>query len=363
MSILSYVAAVGLARTSFGRVPLRSALQRALPAIAVLAALAVAADRGWDYWKVGRFQQSTDNAYLRADYTTVTPRLSGAIVEVLVHDSEVVREGQVLARIDDRDYKAALDEASADVAMADAALSKLDAQIDQQKAVLDQGHAEIAAGEAALAYARADNQRYDGLKRAGYGSVQRAQQAEAEMLEREAQLSKGRASLTTAERALDVLASERLRILGQRDRSQAARRQAELNLIYTTIAAPVGGTVGARSLRVGQYVQAGTPLLAVVPLDTVYVVANYKETQLASVKPGQPAIVEIDTFPGVLLKGHVESVAPASGKEFALLPSDNATGNFTRIVQRVPVRIEFENHSLMGRLRPGMSARTWIETK
>jgi membrane fusion protein (multidrug efflux system) len=161
---------------------------------------------------------------------------------------------------------------------------------------------------------------------------------------------------------MDVLASERLHAVAQRDRALAARRQAELNLSYAAIAAPVGGTIGARSLRIGQYVQAGTALMAVVPLDTIYVVANYKETQLAAVRPGQQAMVEIDTFPGVLLKGHVDSVAPASGQEFSLLPTDNATGNFTRIVQRVPVRIELDDDSLMGRLRPGMSARTTIDT-
>jgi membrane fusion protein (multidrug efflux system) len=363
MSVLSYVATLGFSRATLGGATVRATLRRSLLCVAVLAVLAVAADRGWDYWKVGRFQQSTDNAYLRADYTTVAPRLSGYIVEVLVHDNEAVMEGQVLARIDDRDCRAALDQASADVAMADAALSNLDAQIAQHKAALEQERAEIAAGKAMLAFARADNQRYDDLKKSGYGSVQRAQQAATELREREAQLRKRRASLETAERAADVLASERLRIVAQRDRSLAARWQAELNLSYTSITAPVGGTIGARSLRVGQYVQAGTPLMAVVPLDTIYIVANYKETQLASVRPGQAATVEIDTFPGVPLKGHVESVAPASGKEFSLLPSDNATGNFTRIVQRVPVRIELDDDSLMGHLRPGMSARTTIETK
>jgi membrane fusion protein (multidrug efflux system) len=362
MSVLSYFAAIGFLRGGLGKGSIRAALKRAFLGVVVLAALGVGAERGWTYWKIGRFQQSTDNAYLRADYTTVAPRLSGYIVEVLVHDNEAVTAGQVLARLDGRDYKATLDQATADVEMADAALSNLDAQIAQHNTVLDQQRADIAAGKATLDFAKSDNRRYDDLKKSGYGSAQRAQQAETALREREARLRKSRAALSNAEHQRDVLASERLHAVAQRDRVLAARRQAELNLSYAAIVAPVGGTVGARSLRVGQYVQAGTALMAVVPLDTIYVVANYKETQLAVVRPGQPATVEIDTFPGVLLKGHVDSVAPASGQEFSLLPTDNATGNFTRIVQRVPVRIELDDDSLMGHLRPGMSARTTIDT-
>jgi membrane fusion protein (multidrug efflux system) len=362
MSALSYIAGIGFLRGGLGNASLRATLKRSLLSVAALAAVGVGAERGWTYWKVGRFHQSTDNAYLRADYTTVAPRLSGYIVEVLVHDNEPVMAGQVLARLDDRDYKAALDQATAEVEMADAALGNLDAQIAQHNTVLDQQRADIAAGKATLDFAKSDNQRYDDLKKSGYGSTQRAQQAATALREREAQLRKSRAGLASAERRMDVLASERLHAVAQRDRSLAARRQAELNLSYAAIAAPVGGTVGARSLRVGQYVQAGTALMAVVPLDTIYVVANYKETQLAAVRPGQHATVEIDTFPGVPLKGHVDSVAPASGQEFSLLPAENATGNFIRIVQRVPVRIELDDDSLMGQLRPGMSARTTIDT-
>jgi membrane fusion protein (multidrug efflux system) len=363
MSVLSYAAAIGLTRAATGGGRLRTTLRCSVLSLAALAALGVAAERGRDYWVAGRFQQSTDDAYLRADYTTVAPRLSGYIVEVLAHDNERVRAGQVLARIDDRDHRAALDQVIADVDMADAVLRDLDAQIAQQQAMVDQERADIAAAKATLAYARADNERYDDLKKMGYGSVQRAQQAETEMRERMAQLRKSRAALASAERHIDVLASKRLRAVAQRERSLAGRRQAELNMSYMSIVAPVSGTVGARSLRVGQYVQAGTPLMAVVPLERVYVVANYKETQLAAVHAGQPVAVEIDTFPGLTIKGHVDSLAPASGQEFALLPALNATGNFTKIVQRVAVRIALDDTSLLGRLRPGMSARTTIDTR
>jgi membrane fusion protein (multidrug efflux system) len=363
MSMLSYVAAIGLSHAGLGRVPLRATLKRSLLGVAALAALGVAGERGWGYWQVARFQESTDNAYLRADYTTVAPRVSGYVTEVLVRDNQPVRAGQILARLDDHDLKAALDQAIAEVQTADAKLANLDARIAQQQAALEQEKADIAAGKATLAYAKADNHRYEELRKSGYGSVQRAQQAETEMRERMAQLRKHRAEYVTGERSIDVLKSDRLRAAAERERSLAARHEAELRLSYTVIAAPVSGTVGARSLRVGQYVQAGTPLMAVVPLDAVYVVANYKETQLAQVRPGQPVTVKVDGFPGVALKGHVDSLAPASGQEFSLLPADNATGNFTKIVQRVPVRIALDDDTLAGRLLAGMSARTTIDTR
>jgi membrane fusion protein (multidrug efflux system) len=273
-----------------------------------------------------------------------------------------VKAGQVLARIDDRDFRVALDQARAEVATAKAVIRNLDAQIAQQRSVIDQEKADIASAEASLSFASADNTRYDNLMKTGYGTVQRAQLAETALREKTATLQKNQAGLIVAERKIDVLASERGKALAQREHALAVQRQAELNLSYTSIAAPVDGTIGARSLRVGQYVQAGTALMAVVPLDAVYIVANYKETQLAGVRPGQKVTIEIDTFPGKVLQGHVDSVSPASGLEFALLPPDNATGNFTKIVQRVPVRIAFDDTGLTGLLRPGMSAQPTIDT-
>jgi membrane fusion protein, multidrug efflux system len=274
-----------------------------------------------------------------------------------------VKAGQILARIDDRDFRVALDQARADVDTTDAVIRNLDAQIAQQQSVIDQERADIAAAEASLSYAAADNTRYDNLMKTGYGTVQRAQLAETALREKTAALQKNRAGLVVAERKIDVLTSERSKALAQRDRALATRRQAELNLSYTSISAPVDGTVGARSLRVGQFVQAGTALMAVVPLDSVYLVANYKETQLADVRPGQTVDIEIDSFPGKVLHGHVDSLSPASGLEFALLPPDNATGNFTKIVQRVPVKIAFDDKALVGLLRPGMSAEPTIDTR
>ncbi len=193
--------------------------------------------------------------------------------------------------------------------------------------------------------------------------MQRAQQTDAALRAQSAQLQQGKAGLVAANTKIEVLATERAKAVAQLDHARAVEQQATLNLSYTQIAAPVEGTVGARSLRVGQYVQAGTQLMAVVPLDAVYVVANFKETQLTNVRNGQPVEIWIDSFHGTKLKGHVDSLSPASGLEFALLPPDNATGNFTKIVQRVPVKIVLDDYALTGLLRPGMSAEPAVNTK
>jgi membrane fusion protein (multidrug efflux system) len=269
----------------------------------------------------------------------------------------------VLARIDNRDFRAALDQARADVAGSEAAVRNLDAQISLQQPLIEQGTADVAAAEANLKFASEEQARYDGLMKSGSGTIQRAQQTDAALREKIAQLQHRKSGLLAAERKVDVLTTDRAKAVAQLDRARAIEQQAALNLSYTGITAPVNGTVGARSLRVGQFVQAGTQLMAVVPLDAVYVVANFKETQLTHVRNGQPVEIRIDSFRGTKLKGHVDSLSPASGLEFALLPPDNATGNFTKIVQRVPVKIVLDDHKLSGLLRPGMSAEPTVDTK
>jgi membrane fusion protein (multidrug efflux system) len=229
--------------------------------------------------------------------------------------------------------------------------------------VIDQAKAAVASTEANLGFARQDAARYRDLEKTGFGTVQRAQQTAAAQAATSAQLRHDAATLIAAQKQITVLATQKDQAEAQRARSRAAAHQAELNLSYTTIVAPVDGTVGARALRVGQYVQAGTQLMAVVPLDAVYVVGNFKETQLTHVRGGQPVAIDVDTFPGVHLTGHVDSLAPASGQQFALLPPDNATGNFTKIVQRIPVRITLDDPALAGLLRPGMSVEPTIDTK
>ena len=325
--------------------------------------VAGAADFGYGYLTTGRYLESTDDAYVKADSTIVSPRVSGYLAEVMVGDNQAVTSGQLLARIDDRDFKTALDQARADVAAAEASVRNLDAQIALQQPIIEQETADIAAAEANLQFAREEQSRYDGLMKSGSGTVQRAQQTDAALHEKVAQLQHGKSGLLAAQKKVDVLTSDRAKAIAQLDHARAVAQQMALNLSYTRIIAPVDGTVGARSLRVGQFVQAGTQLMAVVPLDAVYVVANFKETQLTNVRNGQPVELTIDSFHGTRLRGHVDSLAPASGLEFALLPPDNATGNFTKIVQRVPVKIVLDDHSLTGLLRPGMSAEPTIDTK
>lgn len=338
-------------------------MKRGLLGLALVAATAIAADYGYDYWTTGRYLETTNDAYVKADYTTIAPKVSGYIADVLVKDNERVEAGQVLARIDDRDFRAALAEAQAKVEASQAAIRNLDAQIALQQSMIEQARAQVVATRATLAFAKADAERYHDLVRTGAGTLQRSQQTQSLHDTTVAQLQRDGAALAAAEAKVAVLTTEREQAVAQRTRDEATAEQARLNLGYTTIVAPVAGTVGARSLRVGQYVAAGTQLMAVVPLDAVYVVANFKETQLTHVQSGQPVEIEIDSFPGVTLKGHVDSLAPASGLEFALLPPDNATGNFTKIVQRIPVKIVLDPSALNGRLRPGMSVEPSIDTK
>jgi membrane fusion protein (multidrug efflux system) len=323
----------------------------------------VAGDFGYDYLKTGRYLESTDDAYVKADSTIIAPKVSGYIAQVLVGDNEKVKAGQVLARIDDRDFKAALAQARADVAAGEAAVRNIDAQLELQQPIIAQSTADVAAAEANLKFAQEERARYDDLMKSGSGTIQRAQQTDAALRASNAQLQHAKSGLLAAQRKVDVLTTQRAQVAAQLERARALAQQAALNLSYTEITAPVDGTVGARSLRVGQFVQAGTQLMAVVPLDAVYVVANFKETQLTHVRPGQPVELRVDSFRNQTLHGHVDSLAPASGLEFALLPPDNATGNFTKIVQRVPVKIVLDDHSLTGLLRPGMSAVPTVDTK
>jgi membrane fusion protein (multidrug efflux system) len=356
----SYVSDI---KTKISLRPSQESVKRAALALVLAAGVAGTADFGYRYVTTGRYLESTDDAYVKADSTIISPKVSGYIAQVVVDDNQPVNAGQLLARIDDRDFRAALDQAHADVAASEAAVRNLDAQLALQQPIIEQETADVAAAEANLKFAEEEQARYDGLMKSGSGTIQRAQQTDAALRASSAQLQHSKSGLLAAERKVDVLTTERARAAAQLDRARAVEAQAALNLSYTQIKAPVDGTVGARSLRVGQYVQAGTQLMAVVPLDAVYVVANFKETQLTHVRDGQPVEIRIDSFHGTTLKGHVDSLSPASGLEFALLPPDNATGNFTKIVQRVPVKIVLDDHSLTGLLRPGMSAEPTVDTK
>ncbi|MGL3106898.1 HlyD family secretion protein [Bradyrhizobium sp. BR 1432] len=345
------------------RLPARTLVRRAALVLALLAGTATIVYFGHDYWTIGRYLESTDDAYVKADSTIIAPKVSGYIAKVLVGDNEKVKAGQPLAKIDDRDFKAALDQARADVGAGEASVRNIDAQLELQQPIIAQSTADATAADANLKFAQEERARYDDLMKSGSGTIQRAQQADAALRASTAQLQHAKSGLLAAQRKVDVLTTQRAQATAQLERARAVAQQAALNLSYTEITAPVDGTVGARSLRVGQYVQAGTQLMAVVPLDAVYVVANFKETQLTHMRPGQPVELRVDSFRSQPLRGHIDSLSPASGLEFALLPPDNATGNFTKIVQRMPVKIVLDDHHLTGLLRPGMSAVPTVDTK
>jgi membrane fusion protein, multidrug efflux system len=339
-------------------------LKRILMASAGAVVLAGAGAYGSYWFDTGRFLESTNDAYVQADYTTIAPKVSGYISAVAVEDNQQVEAGRVLARIDDRDYQTALAQAKADVASAEADIRNIDAQLAEQQSVIAQAEAAIVSDQAAAKFAQDDYDRYRKLTAGRITSVQDEQRAQTVLQQATARLQSDRAALTAAHQRVEVLNTARVKAETQVTRLKSVVDQAQLNLSYTTIIAPIDGTVGARSLRVGQYVQAGTQLMAVVPLHAVYVVANFKETQLTSVAAGQPVEIAVDAYPGHVVKGHVDSLSPASGLEFALLPPDNATGNFTKIVQRIPVKIAIEpSDALAGRLRAGMSVEPVIDTR
>ncbi len=332
---------------------------------------------GLHWWSVGRFMIDTDNAYVRADVVTVAPLVSGRLVAVVVADNQRVAAGQVLARIDDRDYRARLQDAEAavaaaqaDIAAQQARIANLDAQTNQQRSVIARGAAAIDGSAADARKADLEYRRQRMLVRQDIASAQTMEGAEAAAGRSRADLAAARASLSAEQERLPVLATERQAARSDLDKAQATLRRAQaaltlakLQLERTVICAATAGIVGQRSLRVGQYVEPGTPLLAIVP-DAVFIVANYKETQVDGVRPGQPVRIAVDAFGGGRLDGRVDSFAPASGAQFALLPPDNATGNFTKIVQRMPVRIRFDpGQPRLRDLRPGMSVEVTIDTR
>ncbi|WP_321889289.1 HlyD family secretion protein [Paraburkholderia bannensis] len=290
----------------------------------------------------GSSTESTNDAYVMADFTLVAPRVAGQITEVLVTDNQPVSAGQLLVRIDDHDYRAALKSASADVTAAQASVANLDAEIARQPALVEQVRATLRADDAAIGFARANAARYQNLSDAGAGTAQEQQQASSTLAGQLAQQAHDQAVLTATEQILDVLHTQRDKAGGALEHAQAALEQAQLNLSYTEIRAPVAGKIGRRSVRVGAFVTPGAAVLAVVPLEDAYVVANFQENQLTKMRPGESVRVKVDSLPGVVIRGHIDSLAPATGLSFAPIAPDNATGNFTKVVQRVPVKITID---------------------
>ena len=319
---------------------------------------------GERYWTLGRFMESTNDAYVKADSTTVAPKVSGYIAEVLVGDNQPVKKGQVLAQIDDRDLQTSLHEADANLAAATAAINNLGAQLTAQETRIREAGADLQVAQTAAELARHNDARRREMAKIGYGSEEQSDDAATDLREKIASVAHARAALAGSREQINVLLSQRDLAEAERQRALATRQQAELNLNYTVVRAAIDGTVGARTVRIGQFVHAGTELMEIVPLQKTYIVANFKETQLRNMRDGQIALIRVDAFPGDELTARVESLAPASGLEFSLLPPDNATGNFTKIVQRVPVKLVFEGEAkLAGRLRPGMSVDVAVNTR
>ncbi len=317
-----------------------------------------------EYLTVGQYIIGTDDAYIDADTSMIASKIGGYVVDVPVQDNQTVTEGQLLAEIDPRDYRVALDGARAAVAAAAATIASDRAQLSLQQAKIAAAQAAVD-GDAARVKFAADNQRrYARLSGTGASTEQSTNQADTDLATARAALAADTAALIGAQRTVAVLNAAAAQAEAGMAQAAAHAEQAALDLSHTRILAPFSGVVGDKTVEVGDYLQTGTQIMAIVPLDQVYVTANYKETQLTRILPGQNVRVEVDGYPALKVTGTVESIAPSSGQEFALLPPDNATGNFTKIVQRVPVRIRLNlTAGMIGKLLPGMSVEPEIDTR
>jgi membrane fusion protein, multidrug efflux system len=344
--------------------PKRPSKRRIALAAALVAALGIGGYYGHYWLTEGRYLVSTDDAYVKADMSVISAKVAGIVMRVPIKDNIPVRAGDVLAQIDDRDYKIAVEAARNKLATEDATIERLKQQLGAQRAVIEQAKAQLASAKAGQTRASADFERAQELAQKEFSSRQRLDQARADRDQGQASVKAAEAAQASAEANLSVFAAQVKEAEGVRAELQTSLDKALLDLSFTTVKAAFNGVVGNKVVQVGQYVQPGTRLLSLVPLDTAYIEANYKETQLDGIRPGMPAEVAVDAASGRVYRGVVESIAPASGSQYSLLPPENATGNFTKIVQRVPVRIRVEGDAIRdGVLRPGLSVVTSVNTK
>ena len=337
---------------------------RLMLSVAVLAVLAAGGGL-YAHWSLyGRFQQTTNDAYLQADQVTVSPKIAGYVAKVLVGDNQDVAAGQPLVQIDPVDTQDRLLQTSAQAAKAGAAREQIKAQIAAQEAQLDQARAQADAAQAADLFARAEVQRYAPLAKSGADSRERFEQLATEGARARAQLQGADAGLAAAARQLGALKAALKAAEADQKAADAAVHQASHDADSAVIRASIDGRVGDRSVRQGQFVSPGMKLMSVVPMQSVYLVANFKETQIGLMRVGQPVRVKLDALPGRPIDGVVDSFSPGTGAQFALIPPSNATGNFTKIVQRVPVRIRLTPPAeLKGLLTPGLSADVEVDTR
>ena len=349
-------------RARADRAPGNRSRRRLLLAALAVVVLVAGAGYGTYWFLVGRFYETTNDAYLSADNVTIAPKVSGYVVDLAVQDNQSVKKGSLLARIDPRDYQIAVDSAAADLQSAEANAANVDALLTEQQSTIAQAEAAVQADQAAITFSEQESKRYGALVRTGAASAQRNQQAEADLAQKNAALARDAAAVKAAQSHIGVLQSQRRQAGAAIAAKKAALEQATINLDQTRIVAPVDGVVGDRTVRQGQLVQAGTKLMSVVPTGSIYLIANFKETQTGHMVAGQPASVALDTFPGHAIAGTVNSLSPGTGAQFALLPPENATGNFTKIVQRVPVKILLDpKDPLVTRIRSGLSATAIVD--
>lgn len=336
--------------------------------LAWVAAAVVAAVGGGTYaahwWTDGRFIEDTDDAYVGGDVTVIAPRVAGYISEVAVHDNQRVRAGDLLFRIDDRDFKAALAKAEGAVAAQEALLANLDATERLQQAVIHQARASVSAAAAETTRSRDDQARYATLASQRLVSAESAERVDADYRTALANAEHAAAGVVAAQRQTEVIATQRQQAKAALVQAKADRDAARLLLGYTEVRSPADGVVGNRRARLGAFAAAGSQLLAIVPSRGLWVDANFKEDQLARMREGAPVAIRADVLPGKVFHGHLASLAPATGAQFSVLPPENATGNFTKIVQRVPVRILLDSKdATLGMLRPGLSVVAEVDTR
>ncbi|MGC2199608.1 MAG: HlyD family secretion protein [Stellaceae bacterium] len=335
----------------------------------VLAGLALAVTLGGIgygryWWNVGRFIESTDDAYAGGNVTPVAPHVAGFVAQILVTDNQHVQAGELLIRLDARDFQAALDHAEAVAAKEQAALAGLEAKYVLQQAMIRQAEADLAAKVARAKFAGEDAVRYRDLALTTFGTRQNAERTSAADEEAQSATKSAQEGLTAARQQLTVLDAGIAEARAGVAQAKADLETARLNLGYTEIRSPIDGYIGNRAAQVGAYVASGAYLLSVIPAQGLWVDANFKEDQLAHMRPGQPAAVVADVLPGRSFHGHVESLAPGTGAVFSVIPPENATGNFTKIVQRIPVRIALDSRdATLGELRPGLSTTVSVDTR
>lgn len=329
-----------------------------------LAAVGFVGWKGWHWLTEGRFLISTDDAYVKAETVTIAPRLAGHVVAVPVSDLQTVAEGDLLTEIDPGDGELAVKAAEAKLATQDATLARIDSQVAASRAAIAQAEAQMAASRTDVARTLADFDRAQTLVNTNAGTQQRLDQARADRDRTAAAVVVAEAGVESSRAGLAVVEGQRAEAAAQRRELAVALDKARRDLSFTQVRAPFAGTIGNKAVQPGMYVQPGTRLLALVPLDAVYVEANFKETQIPDIRPGARAWLTVDGVPGRRIEGRVVGLSPATGSQFSLLPPENATGNFTKIVQRLPVRIAVPAEvAREGLLRAGMSVEADVDTR